>query len=199
MASSDEIDSVLNILAVCYPEWGQKIDADKLADTINAYHATLRDIPGDLLRSAALHHVTRSQWFPKVSELRDAALSLVTMGRPTAEEAWGKVKAAIRAYGSYRVPEFDDPLVGGAVEIMGWRDLCMADIDQEGVSRAHFMRIYSALCARSDSEITMLPEVRASSRRLMAEHARGAIRSLAEAMSAGAARLSAPNAAGGQS
>lgn len=179
MATSEELDAVLGMLSAFYPEWGGKVSPTQLADTVNVYHAALADVPGYLLRMAALNHISHSPWFPKVSELRASALGLIMAGRPTPEEAWGLVRAEIRRAGSYRSPEFDEPLVAEAVRIMGWSDICMAPIDQEGITRAHFMRIYGSLCNRRDDDVIMLPEVRETRNAMLADRVRDKIKSLA--------------------
>ncbi len=49
--------------------------SDRMNDTqLQTYLSTLDDIPPEILELAAYDHIAQSQWFPKVSELREAAV-----------------------------------------------------------------------------------------------------------------------------
>lgn len=161
MATNEEIDRVIEMLSIAYPSQNLRADKDALKETVRLYRLTLRDIDGDLLRAATLQHITNAKWFPTVAELREAALNLTHFDESSAEEAWIEVKRAIRAVGYYGIPQFSDTRIKEAVSAFGWRELCGYDIEQEGVIRVHFMRIYNALQGRSRAVDSMLPEIRA--------------------------------------
>jgi len=156
MSTTDEITDVIGVLMAAYPAWGennQKIDA-----TLEVYRCALMDIDAGLLRAAAMQHIGSSQWFPTVYELRKAALSIVTHGDESPEEAWGEVKRAIRLYGSYREPQFTNVKIDQAVKIMGWLNLCMSE--NEVADRAHFFKIYKSVQDRENYDTIALPEVK---------------------------------------
>lgn len=161
MATLDQIDFIMSILMASYPAFGENLPREKLALTVEVYQRTLRDIDGDLLEAAAMQHITSSKWFPTVAELREAALCLAHFGESSAEEAWIEVKQAIKRVGYYGIPQWSDSRIERAVSAIGWRELCLTEIDQEGVTRAHFMRIYDSLQRRQHMVDSMLPEIRA--------------------------------------
>lgn len=156
MSTTEQISEVLGVLMAAYPGWGEnnpKIDA-----TLEVYLFSLSDIDAGLLRAAALQHIGSSKWFPTVSELRESALSIVTHGDESPEEAWGEVKRAIRLYGSYREPQFINAKIAQTVKIMGWLNLCMSE--NEVADRAHFFKVYASLKDREKFDTIALPEVR---------------------------------------
>jgi hypothetical protein len=170
MSTTDSIAEVLGVLMAAYPSWGE--NNPKIDFTLEVYCRALMDIDIGLLRSAAMQHISSSKWFPSVAELREAALSIITHGDESAEEAWGKVKQAIRAYGSYREPQFENDKIAQSVKIMGWLNLCMSE--NEVADRAHFFKIYQSVQNRERFDAISLPEVRQAIERI-AEGKRHAI------------------------
>lgn len=66
---------------------------------VEQYHVDLGDLPGDVLTAAAIHYRTSpNPFFPTSGQLREKAtdLMLLSMGVPTAAEAWAQVLTAIR-------------------------------------------------------------------------------------------------------
>ncbi len=159
---------IWNLLTLQYPDYGRGMSVEDLVLALNLYARLLADIDPDLLRAAALHHIATNKWFPKVSELREAALALMLHNELTAEEAWGEVRRAIRRYGSYgafdpesqsyRLPPFNGSLIQRTVQIIGWRELCGSE--NEVADRAHFFKIYYSLAERRNAEAMLLPEIR---------------------------------------
>jgi len=178
MTNHHQIDRALAPLALAYPHHFKQYDSGDMDAARALYHRILSDIDGALLEAAVTHWLSLAKPFhPSPGELRDMAYSLSDQ-HPSAEEAWGVVKQAMRQIGSYRTPEFDDPLIARAVEIMGWRDLCLSENDV--ADRAHFFRIYDSLKARAKNEALMLPDVRRGVEQLKAGPVRGLLGVLAE-------------------
>ena len=157
MATNDEVTRVLGTLMLAYPSWGESFGA-KIDGTLEVYRRSLLDIDGNLLEAAAMQHISASKWFPAVSELREAALSIITHGEESPEEAWGEVKKAFRVYGSYREPIFSNAKIAQTVKIMGWMNLCMSE--NEIADRAHFFKIYQSVQAREHFNSIAMPEVK---------------------------------------
>lgn len=129
-------------------------------ETIAIYLRLLSDIPADVLKAAALAHVTKSAFFPAVAELRDAAAGLMerAMNVPTAYDAWDEVCQRIATHGHYRLPEFSHPLVKKAVDgCGGWVTLCMSE--NQIADRARFFQVYEVYQGRQKEDNRMLPEV----------------------------------------
>jgi len=168
MATLNEVINVIGVLKLAYPSFGARLTEDEWAALPRVWHRLLRDIPFDLLDAAAAHYATTSgsAFPPSIAELRDMAFRVANPNRMSAEEAWGEVQKAIRRIGFYRAPEFDDPAIGRAVQIIGWRALCLSE--NEMADRAHFFRIYQAVAERERHNVLMLPEVRAVAARLAA-------------------------------
>ena len=150
-----EFSKIVYFVAAAYPSFTVK------QDMLEAYHAILGDLEPGLLKAAALQLASeRRAFFPSAGELRTAAFDLLERGdgTPTASEAWGEVKLQIGAVGYVGTPEFSHPLIGKAVRIIGWRDLCWSD--NAVAERARYIQAYEALLNRQRTEVAMLPQVR---------------------------------------
>lgn len=166
MATLEEVVRIVGILKLAYPNFGTRLSEDEWTALPRVWHRLLRDVPFNLLDAAAVHYIASSgsAFPPSIAELRETAYKLVSMDRPSAEEAWGEVQKAIRRFGSYRVPEFSNSTIGCAVGIVGWRSLCASE--NEVADRAHFFRVYESLARRERNVAMMLPEVRETVLRL---------------------------------
>jgi hypothetical protein len=150
LATENAIKQVLAVLSANYPDHFNKLNAEQVRSLRLLYVQALADIDDETLRAAALRHISSSQWFPKVSELREAAVRVTRPPVPDALEAWGAVKAAFLSVGSYAIPHFDDPLTAAVVKQMGWRDLCLSE---DGTAdRARFVDAYERQAQRAHGQ-----------------------------------------------
>lgn len=162
------IARVFELLTTAYPEYGRDLTIDQIRSQLKLYALFLRDIQPEVLEAAAVQYISNNKWFPKIAELREAALTLLTHNDLKAEEAWGEVKKLVRRFGSYgewlpdekcyRVPRSTYEPVNQAIAIMGWRELCGSE--NEAADRAHFFKIYGAVVERRNRVTMMLPELR---------------------------------------
>ena len=153
MATSEQVMSVMAIIAAAYP------GAEPQVETIKLYIALLANIPAQNLEQAALLHISRSPFFPTIAELLDASRDVRSMAEhtPLAAEAWGEVAEQIRKTGHSGKPQFSHPLVEQAVHCLGWRTLCLSD--NPVADRAHFIKNYDTLLKREKNQhlINLLP------------------------------------------
>ena len=70
MADQAEIAAILKTLLSAYPD--HRIEKS----TLQVYLDRLADIPAYLLAAAAEAHIEKSNWYPKIAELRQAAARL---------------------------------------------------------------------------------------------------------------------------
>ena len=163
MASEKKIDTALAMLSVSYPNYTKNANAMTRA----VFQRILADVDDMLLESAVLQWLSTAHPFhPTPGELRDMCHTLIKADEPSAEEAWGLVKKAIRQYGSYRTPEFASETVAKTVAVMGWFELCMSE--NEEADRAHFWKIYRQIAERAKTETMMLPTVKNNMQQLKA-------------------------------
>lgn len=151
---NETIAQILNFLIDAYPR--QEITEG----TVKIYKETLKDIDPALLKAAVLAHISKSLWFPSVSELRDCAASLIekATGEPDAFTAWDEVWRKISLVGSYGTPEFSHPRIERTVRgIGGWRTLCMSE--NSIADRARFVEAYNTYQTRDKEDRRMLPAV----------------------------------------
>jgi hypothetical protein len=139
MASEIEILRVLKILGDVYSSYHLSSSA------VEVYVRLLADIPGEVMERAALEHIGHSKYFPAIAELRTAAFDILEAITPLPSdyEAWGEVQAEIRRVGHVQPPEFSHELIAQAVDLLGWRYLCLSE--NPVADRAHFVQAYQAL------------------------------------------------------
>jgi hypothetical protein len=135
-------------------------NAQVTVETIAVYDRLLADIPPADLQTVVDQAIAECKFLPTVAELRERYHALTrTLGRLTATDAWGQVKAEIRRIGSWGVPTFDDPVIAKVVRNMGWNELCMSE-SPEGVDRAQFERAYNEIVNRGEAMQKLLPQAR---------------------------------------
>ena len=152
MADQD-VMRILGVLVAAFPN-------NKVAkETMDVYKLTLADIPLDVLEAATLQIITTAKFFPAVSEIRDAAHSIM-LGLnkiPSAFEAWQEAVEHCRQ-GNY--DGYSHPLIERAVKVIGipyWQSMETTD---EMATRAQFIRVYDSLFNRAVDDTKMLPRVK---------------------------------------
>lgn len=160
MATLNDMNKIFNVLLIAFPYYEKDKTPIQIADAITLYHRLLADIDTRLLETAVEHYISSadSKYFPAISDLRRLALHLVTFNQAGAEDAWLEVKKAIKHTGYYGVPVFEDKRISHAVEVMGWRNLCMSE--NEVADRAHFFRIFESVEKRDTEVNIMTPSTR---------------------------------------
>lgn len=182
MANRDEIRQVWKMLAIAYPDFAKTLDAKSLRDTIALYELMLADVDGEVLRAAVTQHIASSQWFPKISEIRERVAAILTPERDTGLEAWGKLMDGMRNANKiswdgngyeppdFAAPPYSDPILQRLVDSMGWRYLCQSE--NAMADRAHFLAAYKAIGEREHVGLMTLPIVRELAARLSADRDR---------------------------
>src|SRR3990167_7053860 len=161
MATEKVIVQVMGVLAAAYPSFSLT------RETIAVYQRVLSDVPDELLQHAALDCISKGRFFPSVSELRDAALSIkrIGSGNPSAFEGWEEVVRVVREKGHGFLPEFSHPWIGAAVrQIGGWQRLCMSE--NLVADRARFFEAFQDAERRNTESERTLPQVRELALRL---------------------------------
>lgn len=120
-------------------------------ETQDVYQSSLEDLSFDTARKAVRRLMACSKFRPSISEVRSMCVDIELGTKRTGIEAWGDVLMAIRIFGSYRTPKFEDPLVAEAVRQLGWRNLCLGDAG-EASDRARFAEAYDTLVDRQRAD-----------------------------------------------
>ena len=138
---------------------------DMAAETIAVYIQFLSDIPYEAGMAAALRLIAENKFFPRVSELRQAALSAIPGNMiPEGADAWQEVIKQLTDCGYFQSPKFSHPAIGKAVKTIGWNNIRSSE--NPDITRAHFMKIYETYKGRAVSEVLMIPEARELQRKI---------------------------------
>lgn len=119
--------------------------------TCRVYERFLLDLDPIVADAAIVRLISTCKFLPTIAEIRGMANDVARGPMRSAEEAWGDVVAAIRRFGSYRAPTFDDPLVAYAVKQLGWRNLCLEG-SNDSADRARFCELYERAAARQKQD-----------------------------------------------
>ena len=156
MADKMAIAQIVGVISAAYPNFNPS------PQTVDVYYQTLKDLPEDELKAAALHCVSEAgrKFAPSVGELRGAVSELRDMATnlPSSFQAWQEVLRQFNLTGSYGTPEFSHPLITRAVNSLGWRELCLSE--NQVADRARFIQCYEQLQERARRDDLLLPEVR---------------------------------------
>lgn len=144
-----EVTELVAILVAAFPRppIGEK--------TIEVYERMLADLDRELAHRAVARLIATAKFLPTIAEIRAAATELTLGPRRLGGEAWGDVGAAIREFGRYQAPEFDDPLTAECVRQLGWLTLC--DSTNDVADRARFVELYDGLALRQRADAVAGP------------------------------------------
>ena len=156
MASHDTVLRMFSLLTANWPTytWNEA--------TVAVYEECLSDLPDNVLEAATLSVIGSATFFPKIGELRGAALDIVLAneGLPSVLEAWQAVKHNVTA--SVRHQSWPHPFVKKAIDMLGGlSEFGASEVEMEASWRKEFIRAYETLTKRQRDDAIMLPSVRA--------------------------------------
>ncbi len=135
----EAILKVLAVLAQTYPRDVQK-------ETMTAYSMFLDDVSIEGLVRAVKECVKESKFFPTVAELRErAGMKMESNLQPKNLALMAYHEQAMKAVTkvtSYGIPTFKDPITAKVIEMIGWKDFCMMDMD---VGQRKFVELYNVV------------------------------------------------------
>ncbi len=148
MATESEMLPVLRMLAAAYPN--NKLTPESFA----VYMVMLADVPISDLKRGVVWALSHNQFFPSVSEIRQAVMESSETRPPDHDEAWGEVMRQIYAVGSYGIPRFSHQSITQAVNSIGWREICLSE--DISIIRGQFRKIYETCSTRIQNQAAAL-------------------------------------------
>jgi len=142
-----ETAQVLAMLASAYPH----IKITK--ETAEIYHDVLQDLEMSQCVRASRGIVRFSQFFPSASEIRRAVMKEENLLSPLPIEAWAEIVKVTKSEGLQKSHEWSHATLKETVVAIGWREICMSE--NQGVLRAHFLKLYESLATKNDQKILM--------------------------------------------
>ena len=146
-----ETATLLRVIASAYPRsrW------ENFDETLEIWHEMLEDLDLPVVQLALKRMIAVLKYPPTVADLREAVAELATQGQLTPGQAWGKITAALRAFGYYQ-PEKAREALGEDLWSMvgqmgGWTHLC--ECENPDVVGAQFERRYKAMLDRRKDQI----------------------------------------------
>lgn len=121
-------------------------------DTVSAYENAIARQPFEAARAAVQRIIATAKFRPSIAELLSACVDVQFGAKRGGLEAWDDVCKAIRKFGQYRVPKFEDDKARQAMEMIGgWRYVCLSE--NEMSDRARFIEAYDALADRERADV----------------------------------------------
>lgn len=143
-----EIGQLVALAIANYPH----IQDKDMRMTARLWEDMLSDLPFNLTKTALYKVLSTAKFWPSVAEIREAALSLTQPPAPTALEAWGMVREAIRwdKPASTLHPAIQKAILAfGGLDGIGYSE----SIDY---IQGQFMKQYDPL-AKKEQELAALP------------------------------------------
>lgn len=126
----------------------------------DVWFSLLKDLPYDATSAAVQQYMLTQKFPPSIAEVRKKTTDMLTEQVADSGEAWRNARNAVHRFGYMRADEALaslDETTAEAVRRIGYQDMCDAPADENGVLRAHFMRIYEQVASRN-KENNALPE-----------------------------------------
>lgn len=130
-------------------------------DAVKIWYKMLKDLDYRTAEIAIMDHISSSEFPPSIADIRHKCAKQKVL-IPDWGEAWAQVQIAIRKFGSYReieAVESLDELTRETVKRIGFKSLCMTDMDNEMANRAQFRDIYNAIANRRLENAQLSPAV----------------------------------------
>lgn len=127
-------------------------------DSMSVWYEMLKDLSYEVASIAAQKYINTNHFPPTIADIREAAVAVMHPEIPNSGDAWQEVLMAVRRFGYYDQQgalESLSPLTRQAAERFGFRELCDTGVDDVGVARGQFMRIYEQVVARHKEDSVM--------------------------------------------
>lgn len=110
---------------------------------VEAWAEFMGDVTPDEGVKAMRQHVVTSPHFPTVADIR-RFVAEERVGNSDPGEAWEEVRKGIQRCGRDHEPTWSSASIAGAVDAIGWRELCNTTMDDLSTVRAQFERYFKA-------------------------------------------------------
>ena len=121
-------------------------DKDFLSDAEVAeiWYSMLKDLTYEQAKMAATKHAMTSKWAPSIADLRAQVVD-IQADKADWADGWEEVLRAIRRHGIYNEEaalESMSPMTREVTKRLGWKQICMSEMDELTAIRANFRMIY---------------------------------------------------------
>lgn len=144
-----ETATILALLSSAYPY------AKVTKETAAMFHEVWQDLSFVDCQKAVGATVRISEMFPSAALIRKEVLRQKGLMSLSSAEAWGEVMSQVREIGRYGRPQFRSQTITQTVTAIGWREFC--DSENQGVLRAHFMKMYDKMAEEHDRQVLLSP------------------------------------------
>lgn len=157
-----EAKRLVTCLLAMFPSAKVQAATPDYGGTAGVYEQMLADLEyapamAAIQRIAAVHRFPTI--LPSIADIREATLTMTHGERRPGGDAWGDVLAEVHRVGSYRTPQFADPVTARCVQQLGWQEICLSE--NQVADRARFVELYDQLAqtVRRDDLTRDLPAV----------------------------------------
>lgn len=123
-----------------YPNWDLNLNDGTI---VLFWYEQLKDIPAEVLSLGVRKLIAQEEFYPNISKIRKACVSVSATPTTDNTEAWGMVKRAVRLYGYMRGEEalasLPIDVAQGVKHFGGWSIICASE--NEEADRAHFYKV----------------------------------------------------------
>lgn len=146
------IQEAAKLIALGLTNWqyaAKSMTKEETQNLARMWAYAMPDIPYDVGQAAIMKLVRTSKFLPQVSEIVEAAESLMRKlgDPPAAEDAWAEV---VKQLNPYQAPVFSHDLIRKTVACMGYTNLVHSE--NPLIDRAQFLKIYGQYLKRHEVE-----------------------------------------------
>ena len=163
--TNQETSKLIAKIHIVYPKFLEKKNDKDLLLLIETWQEMLEDLTLEQCLIALKIHIAsmEGQFIPSIFNIRNNAINILKEETMNAGEAWTKVIKLIQRYGIYGLSEAIqklDSITKQTVDAIGYKEICMCDIDKLSILRAQFSSIYESLQKRNIKELNLPTKVK---------------------------------------
>jgi hypothetical protein len=141
--NAQQAATILRVLRSVWPD----TKADE--STVKAWTWAFEDVPYPAVEDAVKRWIRTGTFSPKPGELL-RTIGVNAVGPDLIPEvAWSEVISQASSVGHRGRPSWSHPLIGQAVDAIGWRSICLSDEKDLGFLRNQFVKTLTALMNRA--------------------------------------------------
>jgi len=129
---------------------------------LDVWSKSIEDLDFKECQTIIMTHIATSNFPVTIADIRKNHTPLTGKKYMDPLDAWGDVERKIGAFGADKEEQAlskMDPIVAETARMMGWRSLCVSDINNRAADRARFMESYKTKVDRDKIECALPPSV----------------------------------------
>lgn len=149
--NTEETRTILNAIIAYYPSF----QVHRMS--LKAWQAVLANEAYEDVKAGLLAYTRHGKFAPTVADILEQVrhLKAAQANEMTAEEAFAMVLESVARHGYYRETDAQRSLpehIWQTVKTIGWKNICLSNISEQGTLRAQFRNAYNGIQERKEKQ-----------------------------------------------